>query len=167
MKRAVLALALVMGGPLMLPVAADPLPEVQISRFSKKPVPRFEALRHEKVNGRVGPSEDYKVQWEYVRKGLPVLILKESGDWRYVRDPNGDEVWIKGNQLNARQTALTQGAVVLRAGRAPDSASVANVAAGVLVELQACEENLCQVTVGGYRGWAPREQLWGATATKG
>ncbi|MBK8198124.1 MAG: hypothetical protein IPK75_07110 [Acidobacteria bacterium] len=167
MKRAVLALTLLVSSACVLPVAADPLPEVQISRFSDKPVPRFEALRHEKVNGRMGPSEDYKVQWEYTRKGLPVLILKESGAWRYVRDPSGDEVWIKGNQLTDRPTAVTTDAFVLRAGRAGDSASVADIGKGVLVEVQGCEAEMCQITAGAFRGWAPRTRLWGASETKG
>jgi SH3-like domain-containing protein len=167
MKRAVLALAFVMAGPAAAPASAETQGEVMISRFSGKPVPRFETLKHEKVNGRNGPSEDYKVQWEYARKGLPMLIVKESGDWRYVRDPDGDEVWIKKTQLAGQQNALTTGDFVLKAGRAADSKDVAAVAAGVLVQLGPCDAAMCQITADGYRGWAPRDQLWGATATKG
>jgi SH3-like domain-containing protein len=114
MKRAVLALAVLMAGPAAF---AETQGEVMISRFSGKPVPRFETLKHERVNGRKGPSEDYKVQWEYARKGLPMLIVKESGDWRYARDPDGDEIWIKKTQLAAQQNALTTGDFVLKAGR--------------------------------------------------
>ncbi len=167
MKRAVLALAFLIAGPAALPVSAEAAGEVMISRFSGKPVPRFETLKHEKVNGRKGPSEDYKVQWEYARKGLPMLIVKESGDWRYVRDPDGDEVWIKKTQLAGQQNALTTGDLVLKAGRAQDSKDVAAVGAGVLVQLGTCDAAMCQITAGDYRGWAPRDQLWGATATKG
>lgn len=167
MKRAVLALAVLVACPALPPAAADSLPEPQVSRFSGKPVPRFETLRFQKVNGRTGPSTDYKVAWEYALKGLPVLIVKESGDWRYVRDPLGDEVWIEKNQLTGPGHALTRDAFVLKAGRAGDSAAVAEIGANVLVGLGACDETMCQVTAGGFRGWAPREHLWGATATKG
>ena len=162
MKRAVFALAVLLACPAALPAAAETPGEVQISRFSGKPVPRFETLKHEKVNGRKGPSKDYQVQWEYARKGLPVLIVKESGDWRYVRDPDGDEVWIEKTQLAGPKTALSLGAFVLKAGRAPDSEGVAHVPAGALVELGECERDLCEVSAGKYRGWAPRTQLWGA-----
>ncbi len=167
MKRAGLAFAVLMAFPALLPVAAESPADVQISRFSGKPVPRFETLKHEKVNGRKGPSEEYQVQWEYALRGLPVLIVKESGDWRYVRDPAGDEVWIKNTQLADRKTALTTDAFVLKAGRAKDSDGVANVPAGALVELGTCDETMCQITAGSFRGWAPRAHLWGATATKG
>ena len=164
MKRAVLALAVLMAGPAAF---AETQGEVMISRFSGKPVPRFETLKHERVNGRKGPSEDYKVQWEYARKGLPMQIVKERGDWRYARDPDGDEIWIKKTQLAAQQNALTTGDFVLKAGRAADSADVAAVGAGVLVQLGTCDAAMCQITADGYRGCAPRGQLWGATATKG
>lgn len=167
MKRAVFALAVLLAGPFLPFASAEGQEDVKISRFSGKPVPRFETLRHEKVNGRVGPSKDHKVQWEYNRRGLPVLILKESGDWRYVRDPQGDEVWIERTQLAARQNAVAMADFVLKAGRAPDSADVAKVAAGALLELGTCDADQCQVTAGSFRGWAPRAQLWGATATKG
>lgn len=167
MKRAVFALAVLLAGPSLPFASAEGQEEVQISRFSGKPVPRFESLRHEKVNGRVGPGEDYPVRWEYTRKGLPMLILKESGDWRYVQDPQGDEVWIKRTQLAARQNAVAMADFVLKAGRAPDSADVANIGAGALLELGTCDADQCQVTAGSFRGWAPRRQLWGTTATKG
>lgn len=171
MKRAVPALAFLVAAlapaPAMAQTGAETGAEVTISRFSGKPVPRFETLKHEKVNGRKGPSEDYKVQWEYARKGLPMLIVKESGDWRYVRDPMGDEVWIKKTQLAGQQNALALGDFVLKAGRAPDSDDVASVAAGVLVQLGTCDAAMCQVTASRFRGWAPRDQLWGASATKG
>ena len=58
MKRAVLALAFVMAAPAAAPASAETQGEVMISRFSGKPVPRFETLKHEKVNGRKGTSED-------------------------------------------------------------------------------------------------------------
>lgn len=165
MKRAGLALAFLGAGLAPGPAWAEMEAGVTISRFSGKPVPRFETLKHEKVNGRKGPSEDYEVLWEYVRKGLPMLIVKESGDWRYVRDPVGDEVWIKKTQLAGQQNALTLGGFVLKSGRAPDSHDVASVAAGVLAQLGSCDAAMCQVNAGGFRGWAPRDHLWGARTT--
>ena len=167
MKRAVITLALLSACSGAPPASAEPPAGVQISRFSNMPVPRFETLKHEKVNGRKGPSEEYQVNWEYARKRLPVLIVKASRDWRYVRDPAGDEVWIKSTQLSDRAYALTTGAFVLKSGRAKDSDGVAKVPSGALVGLGTCDETMCQVTAGRYRGWAPRAQLWGSTATKG
>jgi SH3-like domain-containing protein len=162
MKRAILTLTLLFASGAMLPVAADETPEIRISRFSDKPVPRFESLRNAKVYGRMGPSQDHPIEWEYRRKGLPVLILKESGDWRFVRDPAGDEVWIKQSQLSASRTALVREALTVRAGRAADSDAAATFGEGVVVELGDCDGGACEVSAEGLKGWAPRAALWGA-----
>jgi SH3-like domain-containing protein len=167
MKRAGFALALLAAGFGAPQASSETEADVTISRFSGKPVPRFEALRHETVNGRKGPDEDYAVQWEYKRKGLPVLILKESGDWRYVRDPAGDQVWIKKTQLTGAKDAQALEAFVMKAGRASDSADVATISAGVLLRLGDCDATMCQVSADNYRGWAPRSALWGVSDTKG
>jgi len=82
----------------------EPQPQ-RVSQFSGKPVPRFETLRYSEVNGRVGPSLEHPIRWRYEREGLPVLIVKESQDWRRVQDPDGEEVWMHARMLRAdRQT---------------------------------------------------------------
>lgn len=167
MKRAFLLLALLLSMPALSPAGADDLPAVQISRFSEKPVPRFESLKFGKVRGRKGPGQNYDVRFEYNLRGAPVLILKESDTWRYVQDQDGDHVWIAASQLSERRTAIAREAFTLKAGRAADSADVALVGKDRLVELGECDATQCQITADRYRGWAPRALLWGATATKG
>ena len=80
--------------------------KVEISHFSGKPVPRFENFRFAAVNGREGPSESHRILWRYERAGLPVLIVKESRNWRRVRDPDGDEVWVHARMLAPDRRAL-------------------------------------------------------------
>ena len=75
---------------LLCAAAAAEGPQVtRISQFSGKAVPRFETLKFAAVNGRSGPSREQSVVWRYERKGLPLLIIKETRDWRRVRDPSG------------------------------------------------------------------------------
>lgn len=156
---------LLAAGPIVPQGLADSAPDVQISRFSGKPVPRFESLKFSKVNGRPGPGKEYPAKWVYTRKGLPMLILKETQDWYFVQDPSGEKVWISASQLSEAPMALTLGEFILKSGRAADSPDVARIDKDVLVELGLCEENMCPVRAGKYRGWAPRAKLWGATAT--
>jgi len=167
MKRAFLLLALILSAPALPPAAADTMPEVQTSRFSEKPVPRFETLRFSRVNGRAGPGTDQQEKWVYTLKGLPMLVLKETTNWYFVQDPAGEKVWISASQFNQAANALTLGSFTLKAGRAADSADVAHIGEGILVELGPCDATQCQIRADRYRGWAPRELLWGATATKG
>ena len=142
--------------------AAEPGTGAVISRFSKKPVPRFETLRWAEVNGRTGPSLSSPIAWQYNRKGLPVMVVKESGEWYRVRDPAGDEVWVHMRMLAEGTTAIVTRTSILSNSPARDATSVAEVGKGVLVEVTGCDEALCEVETAGYRGWMPRANLWGA-----
>ena len=55
-----------------------------ISKKTGLPLPRFVSLKGNKVNLRRGPSLDYKIDWVYQRKHLPVMIVSEFGHWRKV-----------------------------------------------------------------------------------
>lgn len=161
MKRAFLVLAIFMAQATVALSETAGAQEPVISRFSGKPVPRFETLRWAEVNGRVGPSLNSPIAWRYNRKGLPVLIIKESGEWRHVRDPAGDEVWVHQRMLETGSTGWVMRPALLKNGPASDAASVAEIEAGVLVQIDACQEALCRVRAGGYRGWMERASLWG------
>ena len=70
-------------------------------------MPRYASLKFDEVNGRAGPSTDYPVRWNYERAGLPVIVIRESKEWRMIRDPMGDEVWVNKSQLGGQRTAIT------------------------------------------------------------
>ncbi|MEZ5946111.1 MAG: SH3 domain-containing protein [Hyphomonas sp.] len=140
---------------------------VKISRFSGKPVPRFETLKYAMVNGRAGPSKDYPVLWEYQRQGLPVLVIKESDTWRRVRDPSGAEVWMHERMLESGHKAWVQTPTVLRMEPASSAVPVVDVGRGVLVDLGPCEAGWCEIRAKDYRGYAPQATLWGADTGTG
>ena len=125
-------------------------------------VPRFEVLKFAAVNGRSGPSREHPVVWRYERKGLPLLIIKESQDWRRVRDPSGDEVWVHARMLETGAAAMVQSATMMHDAADATSPEIASLEAGVLVQLGECEVKWCAVEVQNFQGWALREALWGA-----
>jgi SH3-like domain-containing protein len=133
----------------------------RVSDFSGLPVPRYSSLRYDKVNGRAGPSSDYPVLWTYERAGLPVVIVRESQDWRKIRDPQGDEVWVRSRLLAGDRTAITTDDGALRIRPDAASATAAHYAPGVVMNLLACETGWCRVETGGVTGWAHRDHLWG------
>lgn len=134
----------------------------RLSAFSGLPVPRYSSLKYDEVNGRAGPSSDYPVAWTYNRSGLPVVVVRESEDWRKIRDPQGDEVWVHRRVLDGTRTAITTGQGAMR--RKPDSRSapVARFGPGAIVKLSSCDEGWCAIEAEGRKGYAPRAQLWGA-----
>jgi SH3-like domain-containing protein len=91
-----------------------------------------------------------------------VVVVRESQDWRKIRDPMGDEVWVNKSQLAAERTAITMVAGEVR--RSPDTKGgvIARYAAGAVMSLGDCRAQWCAVEAEGRRGFVPQDQLWGA-----
>ena len=113
---------------------------------------------------RVGPSQEYRIDWVYKRKGLPVKVLRVREGWRLVEDPAGDKGWIA-----ARLLSRTRGAIVTGEGLAEmrDAAKVGSalkwkLEPGVVGKLGDCEANWCEFSVGKRSGFVEANRLWGA-----
>jgi SH3-like domain-containing protein len=130
------------------------------------PLPRYVSLRAETANARRGPSLDQRVDWEFVRPGLPLEITAEYGQWRRVRDADGEGGWVHHALLSGVRTALVRGgaAVPLRAGPTEAAAVRAMAEPGVVGRLEACRKDWCEIAAGGAEGWLPRAALWGVGA---
>ena len=76
-------------------------------------VPYWATIDVTEANMRVGPSREYRIDWVYKRKGLPVKVLRVREGWRLVEDPAGDKGWIA-----ARLLSRTRGAIVTGEGLA-------------------------------------------------
>lgn len=136
--------------------------ESRVSDFSGLPVPRYSSLRYDKVNGRAGPSLDYPIAWSYERLGLPVVIVRESQEWRKIRDPQGDEVWVHRRMLAAERTAITTVAGAIKREADSRSPAAARFNVGAVLRLEACNGAWCRVEAEGRKGFVLRTQIWGA-----
>ncbi len=152
----------------VLPAGADlAREESQMSRFSGEPVPRFASLRYSAVHGRQGPSLDHPIIWRYERAGLPVLIVRETHNWRRIRDSQGDEVWVQARMLSDEPFALVVQDTVMRARRSDESRAVAELEAGVVAAVEACDPDWCKLRIEKIRGLVRPNVLWGAVAVTG
>lgn len=127
-------------------------------------VPRYVSLKADNVSLRQGPGPEYPAAWVFKRTGLPVEIIEEAELWRKVRAADGTEGWVHMSLLSGRRTALIKGesaAVTLRADDSEGARPVAQVEAGVLASIIACERGWCRVSVGDYRGYIEQSKLWG------
>ncbi len=143
------------------PKPAPPAPEAAKPPEPKAP-PHFASLKRDKVNLRTGPSEDYPIEWVFVRKGLPVEVVATYDIWRKVRDSDGTLGWVNQQMLSDRRSVLVMGTVrsLVRDPR-PESEIVAQVEPGVVAALSKCDPSWCQVKAAGYQGWLPRDAVWG------
>ena len=127
------------------------------------PLPRFVSLGANEVNLRTGPDRRYPIAWVYKRRGLPVEIIQEYGIWRRIRDVDGVEGWVNRHLLTSARTAyVTAQTRTLYARPEASSAAVWRVEPGVVAKIALCEEDWCQLNIGGRTGWIRRNEIWGA-----
>jgi SH3-like domain-containing protein len=125
-------------------------------------LPRFVSLRSDQVNLRVGPGENYPIEWVLTRKEMPVEIVREFEHWRMIRDWQGTEGWVHERMVMAKRAVVIKGAV--RAlHRLPDAASevVARAEPGVFARLLECQGGWCRIEAAGISGWTQRSEVWG------
>lgn len=125
-------------------------------------LPRFASLRSDEVNLRVGPGENYPIEWVFKRKDMPVEILEQFQNWRRVRDWQGDKGWVLDRMITGKRDVIVDGAVRPML-RQPDPASriVARAEPGVIARLIEFQGAWCRIEAGGYKGWVQRSEVWG------
>lgn len=124
-------------------------------------MPRFVSLRFDAAAGRAGPSEEHPIAWMYQRAGLPVQIIAETPDWRRVRDPGGEEVWMHRRLLSGRRAVRAVEPSDMLARPEAEAALVARVETGAVLWLERCRGGWCRLEAEGQRGWAPAGAFWG------
>lgn len=140
-------------------LALDPAP----ARAQDREVPYWASMRFDEVNMRVGPSQEYKIDWVYKRKGLPVKVVRLREGWRLVQDPDGTQGWIAQSQLTPERTALVvgEGLTDLRDEPSATSALRWRAEPGVVGTLGECRAEFCELDIGGRKGWIAADRLWG------
>ncbi len=127
------------------------------------PLPRFVSLKADEVYMRAGPGKTYPINWVYTRKDLPVEIIKEYDQWRYVRDIDGTEGWIHRTLLSGIRSVIVSGKIVRTAygGPSRDDAPVFRAEPGIQGNLITCDGIWCRIEVEGLKGWMPMSELFG------
>ena len=123
---------------------------------------QYGSIKWRRVNVRAGPGFQYPIRWIFQRRDMPVLLQRELDNWYLIRDWQGEEGWIHRAAISRQRTVIVVG--VMRAVRrtpAPDAPLVARVQGGVVGRLDECEGGWCRADFDGFRGWIPRDQIWG------
>ncbi|MCB1386203.1 MAG: hypothetical protein KDJ80_09725 [Nitratireductor sp.] len=164
-SRLLLASALLVAG---LALPAGQTAQAAQRGASGLPLPRFVSLKSSRVNMRVGPGREYQVDWMFTKRGLPLEIIQEYDNWRKVRDADGDEGWILQSLLTGKRTAIVSpwlrdesGRVPLKSAPETGATVVAVMEAGVLADVETCNQGWCEVKAGGMKGYAEQVKLWG------
>jgi SH3-like domain-containing protein len=129
-----------------------------------RPVPYWASLRVDEVNMRVGPGEDYRIQWVYRRKQLPMKVVRLKEGWRLVEDPEGAQGWMLARFLTPDRGAIVQGKGLAEMHDKPDAGSRLRwrLEPGVTGALGDCDGGWCEFTVTAHHGYVKQDRLWGA-----
>ena len=146
-------------------LAAWSLAGVQPVRAQEAEVPYWVSLRNDETNLRVGPGREYRISWVYVRKGLPMKVVRIMGGWRLVEEPDGTRGWILARFLSRTRTALVKGAVAeMREGKDGSGRLMWRAEPGVVGRLGDCDDGWCRFDVNGRAGYMRQDALWGTGA---
>jgi SH3-like domain-containing protein len=161
--RLALALVLALAGPA---AAQDqPAAGVAVGPETNLPMPRYVSLRGGEVNVRRGPGLEYRIDWVFQRRGLPVRVIDEYGNWRRIADSDDTGGWVYHALLTAKRMALiTAPEVSFRAEPADSGAVTARAEQGVVAHLLQCLADWCEVEAKGTEGWVRKTAIWGVDA---
>ena len=128
------------------------------------PLPRYVSLKANEGNVRRGPSLSHRIDWVFQRKNMPLRVTAEYGHWRRVVDRDGQGGWVHYAMLSGVRTVIVdQDMLELRSRPDPLATVRAVLEAGVIARLGECDGQWCELSAGGYRGWAPQDVLWGVS----
>jgi SH3-like domain-containing protein len=131
-------------------------------------LPRFVATSEAKANVRRGPGAEYPLLWQYQGLGIPLEIVAEYGNWRQIRDHEGDEGWMHMRLLRSTHRVIVQSgphAIALKARPDTGASTHAYIGDGALGKVTQCSQGWCEIAIGDYDGWLPRNKLWGLHAS--
>lgn len=129
--------------------------------------PYYASIKSNKVNSHKGPGKEYKISFEYVQKGMPVMIIAKYDHWRKIRDPFGSESWIHKSLLSPKRFLITTNNEPSKLMNESNDNSnlIALIKKNVIMELVAARGKWCNVKIdngrGKYRGWIKKSDVFG------
>ncbi len=126
------------------------------------PLPRYVSMKAAEGNVRRGPSLTHRIDWVFKRRGMPLQITAEYGNWRKVQDRDGAGGWVHYALLSGVRTVLIESEMLpVFTTPDPNSQVSAQFESGVVARLGTCNLEWCHISAGGYRGWTQKSNLWG------
>ena len=129
----------------------------------RRQTPYWASISSGRAMMRLGPGENYRGVWLYVRRDLPVRVVDIYQTWRKIEDPDGTAGWMKVSLLSDTRTAIVRGGAARPMHAEPDERSAVAYRAepGVVGRISRCNAGWCRLDVGGRAGFIRTDHLWG------
>jgi SH3-like domain-containing protein len=117
---------------------------------------------------RTGPGQNYPGTWLYVRRDLPIRVVRVYRDWRMIEDPGGTKGWMLVSLLSDQRTGIVVGEGNAELRDSPDDASAVRFRAqpNVVGRVSRCANGWCWFDVHGRAGYIRIDRLWGVGANE-
>ena len=117
---------------------------------------------------RTGPGQNYPGTWLYVRRDLPIRVVRVYREWREIEDPGGTKGWMLVSLLSDQRTGIVVGEGNAELRDAPDEASAVRFRAqpNVVGRISRCTNGWCWFDVRGRAGYIRVARLWGVGANE-
>ena len=136
--------------------------EPQKGQVTNLPIPRYVSLKVKEANARRGPSLSHKIDWIYKRQNMPLEIYGEYENWRRVRDFEGLGGWVHYTLLSRIRYVLIKNELLeMRLLPSIDAQVIAKVPQHNIATLDKCNKDWCRIIDDGYKGWVPKNGIWG------
>lgn len=143
-------------------LSSVPVMAAERGSVTNLPLPRYVSMKASEGNVRRGPSLSHRIDWVYKRRNMPLLITAEHEHWRRVQDRDGAGGWVHYSLLSGVRTAIVEVELLNLYARPDPSTQVnAQLTMGVVAEVRECQTDWCELSAGGYRGWAQKGAYWG------
>ncbi len=127
------------------------------------PIPRFVTIKFTEVNVRTAPKYDCPIEWIFVKKGEPVEVIAEYGQWHKIRDINSEGGWVHSSVISKKRTIIivTKNTIPLIEPPAKYDKIVARLKPQIRCSLHKCKNDWCLISCKFYKGWVAKNFLWG------
>lgn len=142
--------------------AAPPPREPGRGPVTNLPLPRYVTLKPGEANARRGPGLSHRIDWVFVRPGMPLRITAEYEHWRRVEDAEGFGGWVHYTRLSGvRSVLIAVDMADIRNRPDPDATVVLKAERNVTARIMECGGGWCRLNIDGEKGWVPTSALWG------
>ena len=158
-------------GPALAQTANDPAgttAATEIKRDPSKgavtnlPLPRYVTLKSGDGNARRGPGLTHRIDWVFVKSGMPLRLTAEYENWRRVEDAEGFGGWVHYSLLSGTRSVLvSQDMAEFHSSADALSDVTFQAERGVIGKLLECSIDWCRVNTNGEKGWVQKTALWG------
>ena len=114
------------------------------------------------VNVRNGPGISHLKIFKILKKGYPLQITDNFGNWKKILDVDGNSGWISNTQLsNKKHIIINKNQAYIYKFPLQNSKKIALVKGKKVLAIDRCNVDWCFINDKQIKGWVMKKMIWG------